>query len=64
MRALVCWRTNLRVGNPWCEDPQYYNDGLPNMASDPSYSATSEPSRYAHGSMVQAQIGRENHPVR
>ena len=32
---------------------QYYNDGLPNMVSDPSYSATSEKSRYAHGSTAQ-----------
>ena len=34
------------------------------MVPDPSYSATSEKSRYAHGSTFQVQIGRENHPVR
>ena len=54
----------LEVGVDGVAADLYYNDGLPNMVSDPSYSATSEKSRYAHGSTVQVQIGRENRPVR
>ena len=34
------------------------------MVADPSYSVTTELWRYAQGSTVQVQIGRENHPVR
>ena len=42
----------------------YYNDGLPDMESDPSYSATSAKSRYARDNTNQVQIDRENHPAR
>ena len=45
-------------------DDWYYNEGLPNMVSDPSCSARSEKSRYAQVSTVQVQIGREIHPDR
>ena len=34
------------------------------MVPDPSYSATSELSRWVHGSTVQVQMVRDNHPVR
>ena len=50
-RSTLWWSCHsLQIDDPV---PSITTTGLPNMVSDPSYSATSEKSRYAHGSTAQ-----------